>query len=80
MSHLSKKIEILINRSYHPRIPVGHLLINSLSVDINFIPKVFDDFKYLLAATCEITSFVLAIPNKSSAAQVLSEALIHRVI
>ena len=36
-----------------------------LSVDVKFIPKGLDDFKFLVVATCEITDLVLAIPFKT---------------
>ena len=49
-------------------------------MDIKFMPEGFDDFKYLLVATHEITNFILAIPIKTKAAQVLGEAFIHIVI
>ena len=43
----------------------------------NLYAKNFDDFKYLLVPTCEIINFVLVIPIKSRATQVIAEALIH---
>ena len=49
------------NRPYHPKIPVDYFPIESLSVDMKFIPKGFDDFTYLFVATCETTHFVVAI-------------------
>ena len=49
-------------------------------VNIECMQKGFDDFKYLLVATCEISNFVLAIPIKTSALQVVAETNIHRVI
>ena len=50
----------------------------SLSVDITFLPKGFDEFKYLLFTTHEITNFVLAVLIKSRTVQVTAEGLIHR--
>ena len=52
----------------------------SLLVDIKFIPKGFCDFKYLLVTTCEIMNFVLVIPSESKAVQAVAEVLIHRFI
>ena len=44
------------------------------------MPKGFDDLKYPLVATCEITNFGLQYPIKSRAAQVIPEALFQRVV
>ena len=39
-----------LNRPYHPKILVDYSLMESSSVDIKFIPKGFDYFKYLVTA------------------------------
>ena len=49
-----------------------------MSVNIKLMSKGFYDFKYLLVAICEITNFVLAIPDKSRATQNVAVAIIHR--
>ena len=54
------RIKSLRTDLYQPRKPVDYSQMESLSVDIKLIPKGFDYF--LLVATCEITSFALAIP------------------
>ena len=56
--------KLLKNRPFHPRIPIDYSIMEYLSLDIKFMPKGFNDFKYLLAATCRITNFVLAIQIK----------------
>ena len=66
-------IKSLKNRPYHPRILVDYSLVEVLSVDIKFILKGFDDFKYLLITTCEITNFVLAILNTFRTMQVITK-------
>ena len=42
------KDEIIQNRLYHSGIPFDYSPIESLSVNIKFMPKHFNDFKYLL--------------------------------
>ena len=39
----------------------------SLLVNITFMPKGIDDIKYLLVATSEIMNFELVIPSKTTA-------------
>ena len=58
---------------------LGYLLIifQEKLVDITFIPKGFDNFKYLSDAKCEITNFVLTIPIKTRAVHIVAEDLIH---
>ena len=51
-----------------------------LSADIKYMPQGFDNFKFLLVVTCELTNFTLAIPLKQRTAQVVAEALLHRLI
>ena len=51
-----------------------------LLADIKYIPKGFDNFKFLLIVTCEYTNFVITIPLKDTQARTIAEALIHRVI
>ena len=52
----------------------------SLLADIIFMPKYFDEFKYLLVTKYEILNSVLAIPIITRTAQVVVEALIHIAI
>ena len=58
---------------------MGYSPMESGSVDIKFMPKHFDDFKYLLEPYSEITNFLLTVSNKSRAAQDIAETLINRV-
>ena len=46
-----------------------------LSVDTKYMPRGFEDFRYMLVPTCEITSFILAIPVKTGAAQGIVDTL-----
>ena len=58
---------------------LGHIFsMESLTVDIDFMPKNVDDLKYLLVAKYEITSLVLSIQIKEQ--HTVAEALIHAVI
>ena len=48
--------------------------------NIQFMPKDFDNIKYLLIAACEVKKNVLSIPIKSRAVKVMTEILIHGFI
>ena len=74
------KLKSLKTSPYHQRIPVDYSPKESMSVDIIFMSKGLDNFKYLLVATCEITDFRLSMPVKSIAAHVTAEALICRAL
>ena len=52
----------------------------SLLIDIRYMLKGFNDLKFLLGDTCQITKFILAIPIYNQVANVVDEALIHRDI
>ena len=64
----------------HARIPETYYPMTWLSADIKYMPKGFDNFKFLLIITCEYTNFVIAIPLKDTQTRTIAEALIHRVI
>ena len=49
-------------------------------IDIKFMSKGVEDFKYLLTATRKITNFVISMPIKTREARAIAEALIHRDI
>ena len=51
-----------------------------LSADVKYMPKGFNNFKFLLIITCEYTNFVIAIPLGDTQAITIAEALKHRVI
>ena len=51
-----------------------------LSADIQYMPKGFDNFRFLLIVACEYTNFVIAIPLNDTQARTIAEALIHRVL
>ena len=74
------KIKFLQHRPYPLRIPVDYSWIESLLVDIKFMPKGFDGLNYFLVANWKITNFILAILIEYKTAQVIGETLIHRVI
>ena len=71
------KDQVIKNSLYHKRIPIDYSSMKSLSVEINLCQKVFDDFKYLFAATCRFIKFVLTIPVKSKTSQAIVKALIR---
>ena len=73
------RIKPLINRPYHARIPVSYFPNKNLFVDIKFLPKAFDDFKYLLVTTYEIRNLILIKPIKTRAAQVVHSCIDHKV-
>ena len=64
----------------HARIPETYYPMTQLLADIKYMPKGFDNFKFLLIITWEYTNFVIAIPLKDTQARTIEEALIHRVI
>ena len=64
----------------HARIPETYYLMTYFSADIKYMPKGFDNFKFLLIVTCEHTNFVIAIPLTDTKAKTIAEALKHRVI
>ena len=66
------------NVSIHARIPETYYSMKRLPADIKYMPKGFDNFKFLLVITCEYTNFVIAIPLKDTQARTIAEALIHR--
>ena len=68
------------NVPMHARIPETYYPMTWLSADIKYIPKGFDNFKFLLIVTCKYTNFVIAIPLKDTQARTIAEPLIHRVI
>ena len=68
------------HRSCHPKIPINYSPMESLTVGIKLMPLRFDDFRHLLVVTFEITNFVLPVPIKTRAANIVAETLIHRAI
>ena len=68
------------NVPMHTRIPETYYSMKRLSADIKYMPKSFDNFKFLLIVTCKYTNFIIAIPLRDTQAETISEALIHRVI
>ena len=74
------KFKSLKIRSFHPRIPTDHSPMKSLSVDITVVQQNFDNSKHLLVTSCKIINFILAIHIKSRLAQVIGDALFHRII
>jgi hypothetical protein len=68
------------NRPFHPRIPHDYTPMQHVSADIKYMPNGFDDYKFMLVCTCELTNFVIAVPLKRIDAPSVAEALIHRLI
>ena len=64
----------------HARIPETYYPMTQLLADIKYMPKGFDNFKFLLIVKCKYTNFVTAIPLRDTQAKTIAEALIHRVI
>ena len=64
----------------HARIPIDYRPMERISCDIKYMPKGFDGFEFLLVVTCEMTNFTIAIPLKGRTAEVIAEALLHRVV
>ena len=62
-----------------PRIPLTYSPFDRCSCDIKYMPLGFDDYKYLLVVTCEITNYVRALPMKSRDAKTIAELLYHKV-
>ena len=51
-----------------------------LSIDIKTMPQAFGGYHLLLVITCDQTNFTIAVPLRDRTAQVVTEALIYRVI
>ena len=66
-------------RTSYGRIPENYIPLENLAADIKYMPQGFDDYKFLLIATCEQTNFTVAIPLKERNAETIAEALVHRV-
>ena len=54
--------------------------LETVPVVINLMPEKFDDFKYVLLGTCEITNIMFPITIRSRAPQVIVEVFIQRII
>ena len=67
------------NKPYYGYIPKDYVPLKHLAVDIKYMPDGFDNFRYIVLATCEHTNFVFAVPTKERDAQVVLDALIHRI-
>ena len=67
------------NKPYFGYILKDYVPLEHLAVDIKYMPKGFDGFKYIVLATCEQTNFMFAIPNKAKTVRAVSDALIHRI-
>ena len=50
------------NVPMHARIPETYYPMTQLSADIKYMPKGFDNFKFILIVTFEYTNFIIAIP------------------
>ena len=65
---------------YHPILKFEYNPIKKLSASMKYMPQAFDNFEYLLVATCNITKFVMDKPLKMKNEEVIGQALIHRII
>ena len=61
-------------------LPETYYPMTQLSADIKYMPKGFDNFKFLLIVTCKYTNFIIAIPLRDTQAKMIAEVPIHRVI
>ena len=67
------------NKPYYGYIPKDYVPLEHLAVDIKYMPDGFDNFRYIVLTTCEHTNFVFAVPTKERDAQMMLDALIHRI-
>ena len=51
-----------------------------ISADIKWMPLCNQGFKYILFATCEISSYVIGIPIQKANVVTIAEALLNRVV
>ena len=51
-----------------------------LSIDIKTMPQAFGGYHLLLVITCDQTNFTIAVPLRDRQTQMITEALIYRVI
>ena len=61
------------NVPMHARIPETYYPMTWLSADIKYMPKGFDNLKFLLIVTCKYTNFVIAIPLRDTQARTIAE-------
>ena len=67
------------NKPYYGYIPKDYVPLEHLAVDIKYMPDGFDNFRYIVLATCKHTNFVFAVPTKERDAQAVLNSLIHRI-
>ena len=77
---LKTKPKYMKNQPVYGRIPVDYASMQDLSIDIKPIPQAFRGYHHLLVITCDQTNFTIAVPLRDQTAQMVAEALIHRVI
>ena len=81
MSYLLKdKAKIHEKQPVYGRIAVDYAPMQDLSIDIKTMPQVFGGYHLLLVITCDQTNFTIAVPLGDQTAQMVTEALIYRVI
>ena len=77
---LKTKPKYKSNRPIYSRVTIDYILMQDLSIDIKHMPIAFGGYKYLLVITCDQTNFAIVMPLHSRDAQLVTEALIYRVI
>ena len=68
------------NRPVYGRVPIDYTPMQDFSIDIKHMPIAFGGYKYLLVITCDQTNFTIVTPLYSRDAQLVTEALVYRVI
>ena len=77
---LKTKPKYIKNQPVYSRIPVNYTPMQDLSIDIKTMPQAFGGYHLLLVITCDQTNFTITVPLRDQTAQMVAEALIHRVI
>ena len=77
---LKTKPKVKKNRPVYGRIPVDYAPMQNVSIDIKMMPQAFGDYHLLLVITCDQTNFTIAVPLRDRKTQIVSKALIYRVI
>ena len=77
---LETKLKYMKNRPVYGRIPVDYAPMQDLSIDIKTIPQAFRGYHLLLVITCDQTNFTITVLLRDRTAQMVTEALIYRVI
>ena len=77
---LKTKPKYMKNLPVYSRIPVDYAPMQDLSIDIKTMPQAFGEYHLLLVITYDQTNFTITVPLRDRTAQIVTEALIYRVI